>query len=170
MRRNSRPYLMRGGPLVTEERATSVDPPDKRVPEVRPQSLSVEQIRIISREVATDPRLRAVDRCFERWAVTPGDINWPGLAQPVLMHCSPQSRPSPLDDAESKIVSTAVRLSPAWAQRFIALWYRSDLSLAQIATALSMKHRQDVHGERHLVLGYFLGRLSEASSQLHLKA
>jgi hypothetical protein len=159
---------MRGAPIPTATRATVLDRPDHRVPEVRPRQLNPEEVRVLNREIATDPRLRAVDRCFERWAITPGVDHWPGLVQPVLLHRASQSKPSPLDDAESKIVDAAVKTSPAWAKRFIYIWYRTDMSVAEIAQTLSMKRYEHVHGERHIVLGYYMGRLAEATI-LHLK-
>lgn len=162
--RKPRPYLMRGTPTVTVDRSTSVDPPDRRVPEVRPRQLSPEEVA--DRVIATDPRLRAVDRCFQRWASTPTESRGPALSHVVFVG-SVQSGAVPLDDAESKIVDTAVRTSPKWARNFVHLWYRTDSTVTDIAKALRIKRREYVYDERNVVLSYYLGRLSEAS-QLEL--
>lgn len=161
---------MRGSPIVTAERPTVLDRPDHRVPEVRIPKLAAERVRMVTnREVATDPRLRAIDRCFERWARTPGDSGGPELAQAILSGASDTSGPPPLDDLESKIVDAAVRESPRWARTFVHLWYRTDSSPTEIAKMLCIKHRQYVYHERQIVLGYYLGRLTGAV-QLHLTA
>lgn len=162
-----KPYLMRGPPVPSEERPTSVDKPDPRVPQIRPRKLNAEEIRIVNRVIATDPRLRAVDRCFERWARTPTESRGPALSHVVFVG-SVQSGAVPLDDAESKIVDTAVRTSPKWARNFVHMWYRTDLTIADIAKQLAMKRYEHVHAERHLVLGYYFGRLSESAAQLGL--
>jgi hypothetical protein len=166
-KRHWKPYLMRGAPVPSEARPTSVDQADARVPEVRPRKLNAEEIRIVNRVIATDPRLRAVDRCFERWARTPTESRGPAIAAVVFVS-SVQSGAVPLDDAESKIVDTAVRTSPKWARNFVHMWYRQGLTIAEIAKLLQMKRYEHVHEERHLVLGYYLGRLSESSVQLRL--
>jgi hypothetical protein len=158
---------MRGAPVATAERATVLDPPDRRVPQPHPRKLSPDQLRVLGRESATDPRLRAVDRCFERWAATPGDSGGPSLSHVILLRRDAVGAP-PLDDAESKIVDTAVRTSPRWARNFVNMWYRQELTIAQIAKELAMKRYEHVHAERSLVLGYFLGRLAESAAQLSL--
>lgn len=166
-KRQWKPYLMRGAPVQTQDRQTSVDPADPRVPEIRPRKLTEQEIQIVNRVIATDPRLRAVDRCFERWSRTPTDSRGPSIAAVVFV-ASVQSGAVPLDDAESKIVDAAVRTAPKWARNFVVMWYKQGLTIAQIAKVLQMKRYEHVHAERHLVLGYFLGRLAESASQLGL--
>lgn len=166
--RKSHPYVMRGQPVPTAERATVLDKPDRRVPEVHVRKLSRTEVeRIRSREGATDPRLRAVDRCFERWAATPTESGSPGLAC-VIVFRRDDVGAAPLDDVESKIVDAAVRTSPHWARNFVHLWYRSDSTVADIAKALRIKRREYVYDERKVVLSYYLGRLSEVAGQLNL--
>lgn len=167
-KRKSHPYVMRGQPKVTEERASVMDPPDRRVPEVHVRKLSKSEVeRISNREAATDPRLRAVDRCFERWAVTPTESGSPGLSYVILFRRDDVGT-APLDDLESKIVDAAVRSSPKWARTFVHLWYRSDSTVTDIAKTLHMKHREYVYDERKVVLSYYLGRLSEVAGELNL--
>jgi hypothetical protein len=165
--RKSHPYVMRGAPAPTAQRATVLDKPDHRVPSLHVRALTIEEIHIITREAATDPRLRAIDRCFERWAATPGETGSPGLAHVVVFRRDDGGAP-PLDDLESKIVDTAVRTSPGWARTFVQLWYRSDCSVTEIATQLAIKRREYVYDERKVVLSYYLGRLSEVAGQLNL--
>jgi hypothetical protein len=165
-KRASRPYLMRGPPKPMQPRPTSVDRADPRVPEVYPRKLTPTDLeRVATRIGATDPRLRAIDRCFERWAATPTG-SAPGIAQVDLIKREPVSKTVPLDDAESKLVDAVVRESPGWARNFVILWYKSDLQVAQIAEALKIKRREYVYDERRIVLSYFLGRLSEAQMSM----
>jgi hypothetical protein len=164
--RKSRPYVMRGAPIPTAARATIADIPDRRIDEVYPRKLDKEEIALINRVRETDPRLRAIDRCFFRWAATPSQSNGPRLSHIILLR-QHDSGPVPLDDAESKMVDVAVRTSPGWARNFVRLWYKTDSSVAEIATVLKIKRREYVYDERKLVLGYYLGRLAEAV-QLHL--
>ena len=156
-----RPYLMRGVPRVTEPRATVLDPPDDRVRTI-PQTplLKPEEIRLRCREMAIDPRLRVINHCFQRWAATPTDgEEGPRLARPQLIftHGS-QHMSAPLDEHQAKHVDRIMRYSPPWATSFVRLWYRSGLSVKDIAAALAIRNRQSVYQERILVLGYFLGR------------
>lgn len=167
MKRKLKPYLMHGAPTVTEDRPTSVDPPDKRVPEVRPRTLSPKELKDRPAAGETDPRLRVVERCFERWAATPiGDDGGTSIASLVLIRREGDSGPSPLDDAESKILDAAVRASPRWARRFVQMLYRQRLTFAEIAVELAMKRRQSVYEERDRVLCYYLGRLHEIGFSL----
>ena len=163
-RRKPKPYVMRGAPRPTAERTTSVDPPDKRVPEIPVRKLTPEELRVITRPGATDPRLRAVDRYLERWAVTRGK-NLPGAAQVRLLSGS-SSACEPLHDREWLLVDGAVMNSPPWASRFVALWYRTEASAAQIAEILAIRRRQAVYEERSLVLAYFRGRLEQMGFHL----
>lgn len=156
---------MRGAPIPSKKRPTSIDKPDNRVPEVKPRQLSDEQIRAVNRVIATDPRLRAMERCFERWASTPTESGSPGMSQVILLE-SPESGAVPLGDAESKIIDAAVRTAPKWARNFVIMWFRQRMTIAEIAEQLEMKRYEHVHAERHLVLGYFLGRLAESASQV----
>lgn len=172
-KRQFRPYIMRGAPQPTEARSTVLDPPDQRVTPVPVRPLPIKELqRSITREAATDPRLRAVDRYFERWASTPTESGGPGLAAVIWIHragggnsCAP-----PLDDVESKIIDAVVRISPSWARTFVHLWYRSGHTVTEIAEMLKMKQRQSVYAERQIVLSYYFGRLTEAATQLELRA
>jgi hypothetical protein len=170
--RKSRPYIMRGEPRVSEPRATILDPPDSRVTVPRKPPLPIEKLRqLAERETKTDVRLLAVDRCFERWAATPvGDIGIPRMTHVILIGRSGEGGHVPLDDLESKIVDTAVRTSPGWARRFVQLWYRSDMSVTDIARELAIKRREYVYKERDIVLSYFYGALSVGMVQLELGA
>jgi hypothetical protein len=166
-----RPYVMRGAPKVTEERATSVDPPDHRVPESRPRKMTPKELAAIPIDWAVPPRLRVVDRCFVRWAATPiADDGGTSIASLVLIRREGDSGPSPLDDAESKILDAAVRASPVWAHRFVMMYYRRGLSVPEIAVELAMKRREYVYAERDLVLYYYLGRLHEIGFSLASQA
>lgn len=164
MTREPKPYLMRGEARPTRARATIADPPDRRVemPDVR---LKPEQLRAVARHGATDPRLRPVDRCFERWAVTHGD----GPALPLLAESSLTVRTTPvppLPDRDSLVVDRAVKSAPRWAQAFVRLWYRSDATAQEIADLLHIKRRQAVYEERQLVLSYYLGRFAQMGLEL----
>lgn len=170
-RRRSRPYVMRGAPIPTAERATSVDPPDHRVHEPPPRKLSPKELKAIPIDWAVPPRLRVVDGCFVRWAATPvSDDGGTSIASLVLIRREGDSGPTPLDDAESKIVDAAVRASPVWAHRFVTMYYRRALSVAEIAVELAMKRREYVYAERDLVLYYYLGRLHEIGFSLASQA
>ena len=162
--RRARPYVMRGRPHPTAARPTSVDRPDPRVPEVPVRKLTAEELHVLTRPGATDPRLRAVDRYLERWAVTRGK-NLPGAAQVRLLSGS-SSPCEPLHDREWLLVDSAVMSAPPWASRFVALWYRTESTAAQIAEILAIRRRQAVYEERSLVLAYFRGRLEQMG--LHL--
>lgn len=169
-KRHLRPYVMRGASRPTAERATVMDPPDHRIEQPIPRKIPAPEMKLLLRKLATEPRLRAVDRCFLRWAVTPTDnIQAPGYASLILMKRSIPAT-APLDDAESKIVDAAVRASPIWAASFVNLWYRSDLSTAEIATKLRIKKRQYVYEERDRVLFYYTGRLHEIGFSLRNEA
>lgn len=162
--RKSKPFLMRGEPRPSRRRPIVADEADPRVPEVRlkrEQLLKPEQLRALTRQGTTDPRLRPVDRCFERWAVTHGD----GPALPLLAESSLGVRTTlripPLADRDSLVVDRAVKSAPGWAATFVRLWYRSDATVAEIAEFLHIRRRQSVYDERTLVLSYYLGRLTQ---------
>lgn len=156
---------MQGEARPTRRRPTIADPPDRRVemPEVR---LKPEQLRAVARQGSTDPRLRPVDICFERWAVTHGD----GVVLPLLAESSLGIRTSsnvlPLPDRDSLVVDRAVKSAPGWAQSFVRLWYRSDATAQEIADLLNIKRRQAVYEERQLVLAYYLGRFTQMGLSL----
>lgn len=167
-KRKWRPYVMRGPAQPSEERATVLDLPDARLPEVAVRKLSPEQIRIINRATATDPRVQAADRCFLRWAATPYDsYGAPQLSYIILVNRG-GGTPShvPLDDAESKIVDAVVRAAPYWAAGFVRMWYRSEMSIPQIAEELKVSRREYVYSERERVLFYFVGRLHEVGCSI----
>ena len=159
---------MRGPPAPTRERPTVDDPRDKRITPPFPRELSIAEVHAITRSGvgSIDPRLRPADRWLERWAATGSDL---ASVTASLSYGSstlaPHSSPSttvPLTDVESAVVDGIVRGSPPWARQFAILWYRSAWSVKDIATALKIKRRQGVYDERRLVLGYFLGRFTEA--------
>lgn len=157
-KRKSRPYLMGGSPRVTEPRATVLDAPDNRIPELHTRKLTPAELQKIPIR-AVPPFLRVVDNCFERWANTPlSDYAPPGYAHVILAKRSIPAR-APLDDAESKIVDAAIRASPIWAYGFVYMCYRQGLTLPEIAKTLQMKRQEYVYTHRDLVLSYYLGRL-----------
>lgn len=163
-RRKSRPYIMRGAPVATAERATVVDRPDRRVEEVRLRKLKPDQINVI-RPARIDERLQSMDDIFTAWAATPGDGSvLPGLSRPNIFGNGSDS--DILDEHQAKIVDRHLRQSPGWAGTFIRLWYRSGLSPTQVAHELSMKNRQSVYQERVLVLAFFLGRMDPNQFQI----
>lgn len=157
---------MRGEPSRTRPRSTVAQPPDRRVAPVPDIRLKPEQLRAITRHGATDPRLRPVDRCFERWAVTHGDAPiFPTLAESSFAGRTTLRVP-PLDDRDSLVVDRAVKSAPDWAQSFVRLWYRSDCTVQEMADFLHIKRRQAVYEERQLVLAYYLGRFSQMGLEL----
>lgn len=159
-RKEPRPYIMRGSPRPTVARPTVMDPPDKRLPDNPIPRMTPAQLRGVESEYTTDPRLRAVERFFMRWAVTRGDgEHAPALARSAPLHLSSHDRPAPLDDAESRIVDLTVRTAPSWAKEFVKLWYRRALSIEEMQENLAIKRRAGVYEERRIVLAYFLGRL-----------
>lgn len=148
--------------MPNRPRPTIAEARDTRVPVIpEDRRLRPEQLRAITRHGATDPRLRPVDRCFERWAVTHGD----GPLLPMLAESQLGGRTTlrvlPLPDRDSLVVDRAVKSAPDWAQTFVRLWYRSDATVTEIANFLHIKRRQGVYEERQLVLGYYLGRLTQ---------
>lgn len=168
-RKTPRPFLMRGEPRATRRKPTTAEAPDQRVPPVRlkrEQLLKPEQLRALTRQGTTDPRLRPVDRCFERWAVTHGD----GPMLPLLAESALSGRTTipvlPLPDRDSLVVDRAVKNAPDWAQSFVKLWYRTDATVTEIAELLHIRRRQAVYEERQLVLSYYLGRLTQMGLKL----
>lgn len=164
---------MRGAARPSVARPTVLDPPDGRMSPNPVPKISAERLRSMPIEYVTDPRLRSVDRFFWRWAITHGASSaGPTLARSSPIFASAHSMPTPLDDAESRIVDTAVKSAPDWARKFVKAWYRAQLTVAQIQEELSIKRRQSVYEERELVLAYFLGRLVEsglsATSHAHV--
>lgn len=159
--RKSRPFIMRGAPRITKERPTIADPPDRRVPEPPRVTVTVERLRAVGPHDRTDPRLRAVDLCLWRWAITPGGTSYgTGMAAVVLGKRTSQILDAPLDDAQSKIVDVAIRSSPEWARRFVNWWYRDRLWGHEIAEAMKAKSLSAIYDERERVLFYLSGRLS----------
>lgn len=161
MPRKSQPFVHRGPPTVSAPRATAMDAADSRIPILYPPPLSPDELRVITREGATDPRLRGTDRCLQRWSVTPGfTLSWPQLAQ-VRFRAGQSERPTPLPDREGQLVDQAVKSSPLWARQFVIMWYRSDRTAQEMAEILGMRRRQAVYEERHMVLAYYFGRLTQ---------
>jgi hypothetical protein len=160
MARKSTPYVMRWAPRL-KARPTVEDAPDPRIPPVLPRGLTLEELRVLTRQGATDPRLRPADRWLERWGVTHGA--GASLPYAATIPIVPRSGGAvePLDDRESLAIDDIVKTSPAWAGGFAVLWYRTTHTIQEIATFLEMKRRQSVYEERHLVLAYYLGRFAE---------
>lgn len=167
MPRKAQPYVMPGRPCPTEARRTSIDPADPRIPTVYPPRLTTEQLRALTREGATDPRLRSTDRCFQRWASTPGSAALLPLLARVQLGVSARTNPAPpLNDREAELVDEAVRTADPPEQRFVIAWYRSGATVTEIADALGMKRRTSVYDERKMVLSYFRGRLTQMGLSL----
>ena len=160
MARKPHPYVMRGPARPTAPRLTSVDRPDPRVVPVEIPQLTSEQLRVLDRPGAIDPRLRSTDRTFQRWASTPGSgALLPQLARVCLSGSPGAGRAPALSDREADLVDAAVRTADPPEQRFVVAWYRSGATVTEIAQLLGMRRRQSVYEERRLVLSYFRGRL-----------
>lgn len=156
----SRPFVMAGRPHPTTRRTTSVDRPDPRIEPVEIPQLTSEQLRVLERPGAIDPRLRSTDRCFQRWGATPGSgALLPHLARVCLVASSRAHRAPALNDREAELVDEAVRSADPPEQRFVIAYYRMGNSMTEIAQLLGMRRRQSVYEERRLVLSYFRGRL-----------
>lgn len=157
MAKSLRPYIMPGVRWPGSVRRETVDdPPDYRITQVRQRPLTQEEVRIITRPGATDPRFRAADRWLERWAYTHGSGKMLPLMSTLKARTSTQTV-APLDDYESLLIDGAVRASPPWASRFAILWYRSEYSVRQIAQELKIKRVRAVYEERDTVLAYYFG-------------
>lgn len=160
MPRKPRPYVMPGPPRPGARRATSVDRADPRVAPVHVPALTPEQLHVLERPGAIDPRLRSTDRTFQRWAWTPGSgALLPQLARVCLGASARASHAPALNDREADLVDEAVRTADPPEQRFVVAWYRSGASVTEIAQLLGMRRRQSVYDERRMVLSYFRGRL-----------
>ncbi|MHB8817299.1 MAG: hypothetical protein ACYDAE_29105 [Steroidobacteraceae bacterium] len=164
-RKPPRSFVMHGEPYVAGQRATSVDPPDVRVPEVQVRKLSPEQVRVLTRagQHAIDPRFRGVDRFFERWASSYALTSPPpsmGYAQADLIG-TPRDAVMPLAADDLTVVDMIVLHSPEWAKRFVFMRYRLGYSTAELAAEIKCRLR-GVFDEQRVVLAYFLGRLTEA--------
>lgn len=160
--RKPHPYVMPDRPRPVAPRSTSVDRADSRLEAVHVPHLMPEQLRTLERPGALDPRLRSTDRCFQRWASTPG--NGGVLTQPARSRLfdSVQAPGVPaLNDREAELVDEAVRTADAPEKHFVKLWSRSDATAAEMAELLGMRRRQSVYEERRLVLAYFRGRLTQ---------
>lgn len=152
--------MMRGS-VRLRPRSTIDDARDPRIMAPRAHTLSPEEVRIILRPGATDPRLRPADRWLERWAVTHGSGPvLPSVAAVTLIARTPEVVPT-LDDHESLLVDAAVHSAPAWARTFAILWYRTACTVQEMADVLRIRRRQAVYEERHVVLAYYLGRFAE---------
>lgn len=153
---------MRGEPIMTKHRPTLADPPDRRVPAPSKPPLTPQELRLLARETALDPRFRAIDRYLWRWGVGQGS----GLPlQPDDADRLPESKPPPLPDIESTVVDLIILHSPTWARDFVFMWFRSASSIDEIAHRLQCRERA-VYDERKLVLAYFLGRVTEAGIRI----
>lgn len=155
-RRPTLPYVMRPRSRIPP-RPTIANDPDVRIARVSLRTLSPWAVRAIYRDKALDPRFRAVDRYLWRWSVGQGT----GLPpDPEMADKLPVSRPTPLAPDEAILVDQAIIRSPAWASRFVFMWFRSDRTVEEIAVQLACRARA-VYDERRLVLGYYLGRFTE---------
>ena len=162
MARRPHPYVMPGRPRPAAPRSTSVDRPDPRIGVVHVPQLTPEQLHALERPGAIDPRLRSTDRCFQRWASTPGSAALlPLLARVRLDGAGREGHAPALNDREADLVEEAVRTADPPEQRFVVAWYRSGATVTEIAQLLGMRRRQSVYEERRLVLAYFRGRLTQ---------
>lgn len=160
MARRSSPYLMRsnGSP---RPRVTIADPPDRRVEQVRVRPLPAEVIRIRLRNGPIHPRLRGVDRCLQRWTVTPGaTMPAPMLAQ-VRFVSGHNGRPSALGDQQCELVDRAILASPGWVKQIVNLWYRTDRPAHEISQILGSKRRQTAYEHVNMALAHLQGRLGQ---------
>lgn len=129
---------------------------DTRIPSIYVRKISPAAVKMITRDKALDPRLRAVDYYLQRWSVGQGT----GLPMDAeIADGLPPSRPTPLPPEEAIVVDLTILKSPNWYRRFAFMWYRSDKSASQIAVVLKMR-LQAVYEERKLVLAYYQGRLN----------
>src|SRR6185437_12591926 len=114
--------------------------------------------------------LRATDRCFQRWAITPGGgLRWPGIAAVRIGSSAPEASPPALREDESYLVDLAVKDSKhyrPWAHHFVLMWYRSERMASEIAEALKLKRPQDLVHERCKVLAYFHGKFDQMGLQI----
>ena len=117
-------------------------------------------IRRLTRVNSLDPRLLPTDRHMQRWAVGQG-TGLPNADR--ALH--PKTTMTPLPELEAIITDKVVLAAPSYWRRFTVMWYRSDCSTDQIATAFRMS-RDKVFIERRLVLAYLLGQLSAAGIRL----
>lgn len=114
-------------------------------------------LKLLLRQNALDPRLMPTDRHLQRWAVGQGT----GLSNPDAADGPPKAHLDPLPQDQSIVTDQVIIHSPTNFRRFVHDWYRSSMSVEQIAERLGMT-RQTVYLERRIVLAYYLGRLSEA--------
>lgn len=121
-----------------------------------PAPLAVAVIRRITRQNALDPRLLPTDRHMQRWARGQG-AGLPNEDRALF----PISNLTPLPEIEAIVTDQIVLGSPGYWRRFIGLWYRSDCSVDQLCTRLSMG-RDKVFVERRIVLAYMFGSLTNA--------
>jgi hypothetical protein len=159
-----KPFLDRGRKRLPR-RKTIADSPDRRVGEVEIPRLKPKDLRARRSDYGTDPRVRAVDLQFTRWAGKPAPTtseggNCPGISQ-VVLRKEPEFGALALDDAESLILDSALKASPRWASEFVEMWYKRKLTTEEIAVKLEMKRREYVYDERERVLFYWFGRLTE---------
>jgi DNA-directed RNA polymerase specialized sigma24 family protein len=158
-KKQPRPYIMRGGPRP-KRRSTVLDKPDTRVKEQQVRRLTPAQIQTVPTQGRIDPRVRGVDRILERWAVTHGDgEHLPLMARSEPLYLSSQDRPTALDEAEARIVETAVKSAPDWARRVVRLHYRKRLKREEIQEELAIKRLEYVNELLHEARLFFLGML-----------
>lgn len=143
---------------TTYRRPTIQDPPDKRLaaaPFIR--TLKPNEVRMLTRDTALDPRFRGIDRFLWRWSVGQGSDMQISAEDAENL---PVSKPTPLQPDVAIVVDQAILKSADWAQRFVFLWFRSDASVEEIASAIRCRARA-VYDERKIVFSYYLGRFHE---------
>lgn len=155
-----RSYVMRGR-ATAPERPTVADPPDRRIEPVRMRSVAIELIRIKLRNGPIDPRLRGVDRCLQRWTVTPGaTMSAPMLAQVRFVY-GQNGRPTALGDQQCEMVDRAILASPGWVKQIVNLWYRTDRPAREISQILGSERRQTAYEHVNMALAHLQGRLGQ---------
>ncbi len=158
--KRSHPYVMRGSQKPAP-RPTIHDPPDHRVPVVPVHPASREVICIKLRNGPIDPRLRGVDRCLQRWTVTPGaTMSAPMLAQVRFVY-GHNGRPTALGDRQCEMVDRALLASPGWVRQIVHLWYRTDRPAREISQILGSMRRQTAYEHVNMALAHLQGRLGQ---------
>jgi hypothetical protein len=149
------------GPAIAPLRPTVADPPDRRVREVRVRTVPIEVVRIKLRNGPIHPRLRSIDRCLQRWTVTPGaTMSAPMLAQVRFVY-GHNGRPSMLGDQQCEMVDRAILASPSWVKQIVNLWYRTDRPAREISIILGSSRRQAVYEHVNMALAHLQGRLGQ---------
>lgn len=129
------------------------------------------KLAALTRQNSLDRRVRPTARWLERWAA--GQGSGLKLTEKQLERLAERGAEdeearearkvlaTPLGDMDAITTDLVVQRSPSWAETFVRLWYRTDLSAEAIAAELDISVRAVYH-EHKVVLAYYLGRLTEA--------